>query len=853
MRLRRCPFVAVVTLFFLLVSSTLAFAAIPIGTVIFGNGQALDLGYANNSAHKAEVVQDVVSSSGLYVKTFAGQVINNSTGTVLTNLSALPAVTYKDVNGNIKHFAAGDGPEVGSTTATVSSVLPVSVNTTVGTAPVLPATVTATMSDGTTSNVTVTWAAVTTSQYATAGNFAVTGTIANSSITATAKVTVTTADSAGTITVTGQLVGTGALNTPAVATVNTGVTVSRTVSAANASITYLVSSPVNITAKDSNGNTLVATYLNSQVCVSNDIFFDAYYTVPADASGNVKATFTSFASSQALFNVVIRAPFSNNGQPVQSDVASIEWGVPGTMILNSVSPANNPACFDFSTSDALTRGLVPVSATILPTTGSTTAVSGQPVKFTMTKANSSTDASAYFTDSTGTTNASGTVVGKGNPNPTITSVVNTDANGQALVYLNSNLPIDKSGVADLGAIMAVGVQAQLVNGSVTTNTGCYRWGAAAQPTKIGNVNPSAMLNPTGLEGGGTITSDSAETATSGSQLTLSGTLQDLVGNPVSDALVAIQDYDVVNGSSNNIQNDAYVLNGTTTLFSAVNYPTVTTDSKGNFSITVTANVPVTQSILNSVTRYYAYYIPPTITVTTGQSLPITVTPLPFVGNCNNGNFINLVWQQGQTIQAVGVSHTALMPNYATVGAVPKTASFTNVVGSDEQMYAAAYNQNGSTIAPAAGNQFDSFALAYDLTAPIGINFEKLGTVLLPTEADGTGISRFTATYNQFKGFVLNTLYYADGRVCYSDGTAVAAVPMPIGYDPTAYAVAYDGSGQLHFYLNSDQTSAIKTSGTVGSVNVNINAYSNTSFNGVIDTNHAQGSATGTINSSFTLK
>ncbi|MDR3602581.1 MAG: bacterial Ig-like domain-containing protein [Desulfosporosinus sp.] len=85
---------------------------IPVGTVIFSNGQALDLGYANNSSHMAEVTQDVISSGSIYVITFTGQVINNSTGAILTNLSTLPAVTYKDANGNIKHFATGDGPEV---------------------------------------------------------------------------------------------------------------------------------------------------------------------------------------------------------------------------------------------------------------------------------------------------------------------------------------------------------------------------------------------------------------------------------------------------------------------------------------------------------------------------------------------------------------------------------------------------------------------------------------------------------------------------------------------------------------------------------------------------------------------
>lgn len=82
---------------------------IPVGTVIFGNGQALDLSYANSPAHSDEVRQDVISGGTIYVISFAGQVINNSTGAVLTDLSVLPAVTYKDANGNIKYFASGDG------------------------------------------------------------------------------------------------------------------------------------------------------------------------------------------------------------------------------------------------------------------------------------------------------------------------------------------------------------------------------------------------------------------------------------------------------------------------------------------------------------------------------------------------------------------------------------------------------------------------------------------------------------------------------------------------------------------------------------------------------------------------
>jgi len=661
------------------------------------------------------------------------------------------------------------------------------------------------------------------------------------------------------VAVSGQKVGTGTKVSPAVGLVNSPITVSSTVngaSAANASITYLVTSSDNITGKDSNGNTLVDTTLNSPIIIGNDTF-KASYTVPADAYGKVKATFTSTASSQETFNVVIEAPFSNSGAPVKSDVASIEWGAPGTMVLSPVYKSSNPDSLNFSTSGAgATKGLVAVVATMLPAEGSTTAVTGQAVKFTMTNGgNSTSNANAFYTDATGTTMlASGAVVGKGGTS-SVTYVANTDANGQALVYINSNLPAD-NGVASLGSMMDVGVQAQLVNGGGSSTTGYYEWKAVSQPAKIANVSPSAMLNPTGVEGGGTVVNDSAETATSGSTMTISGTLQDAAGNPVKNTTVAIQDYDVKGSvGSNNVQNDAFVASdGTTKLFSAVDYPTVTTDSNGNWSVKVTANIPVTQSIQSSVTRYYAFYVPPTIAISAGQSLPNTVTRLTFVGNSNSADFIDLVWQQGQTAQTIGVSHTSLMPTYASLSAVPQTMTFANVVGDDEELYAAAYNQTGTIIAPAAGNQFDAYALTYDLTAPAGIHFNKLGTVALPVKTSGTettGMGRMTATYSQVKGFVLTALYYADGTVYYSNGANNVTAVTPSGFDPSVYANAYDGSGQLHFYVNSDQTSAVVASGNAGSLNVNMNAYSNTSSTGEIDKTHAQGSASGTINASFT--
>ncbi|MDR3599098.1 MAG: cell wall-binding repeat-containing protein [Desulfosporosinus sp.] len=272
------------------------------------------------------------------------------------------------------------------------------------------------------------------------------------------------------LTISGQKVGTGAKVTPAVGLVNSPITVSSNISGAataDGSVTYLVSFSDNITAQDSNEVILEATALSSPVIIGNDTF-TASYTVPVDASGNVEAFFTANAISRSLFNVVIKTPFSNNGPPVLSSEGSIEWGAPGSLVLSPVYAASDPDCLNFSTPDAPTRGWVPVSATILPADGSSTELSGQPIKFRMTVPSplaASSNVNAFFTDDNGTPVVMSAPAGGSGSGiiSSLTYVANTDDNGQALAYINSNLSPDQSGTTDLEAIMAVSIQAQLVN------------------------------------------------------------------------------------------------------------------------------------------------------------------------------------------------------------------------------------------------------------------------------------------------------------------------------------------------------------------------------------------------------
>ncbi|SPF34394.1 hypothetical protein SBF1_1300008 [Candidatus Desulfosporosinus infrequens] len=145
------------------------------------------------------------------------------------------------------------------------------------------------------------------------------------------------------------------------------------------------------------------------------------------------------------------------------------------MVLSPVYAASDPDRLNFSTPDALTRGWVPVSATILPAAGSSTALSGQAIKFTMTVLSpltASSDVNADFTEDNGAPVVQSAPVGGigSGIRSSLSYVANTDDNGQALAYINSYLSTDQSGTTDLEAIMAVRIQAQLVDQTQPINT-----------------------------------------------------------------------------------------------------------------------------------------------------------------------------------------------------------------------------------------------------------------------------------------------------------------------------------------------------------------------------------------------
>ncbi len=662
------------------------------------------------------------------------------------------------------------------------------------------------------------------------------------------------------LTVSGQTVGDGSATSPAVVPINQGATFSATVSGApvaNTNMTVLVSTSTNMTAT-SNGQTLSATTLNTPVLIGSDSF-GASYSVPTDASGKVSVTFSSTSSSNTSFNVVIQAPYNNNGQAVRSTEARAQWAVPGTLVLSPIYTSGSPDNLNFSNSSVATRGLVPVVATVMPVAGSTTPVSGQAVTFTM-NANASDvkgSATAFFTDATGTGMlAPNVTVGDTTKATTATYNATTNANGQALIYINANQP-SSNGVTNLASSIKVNVQAKLVNGGGQTNPGYYKWQSVSQPVKVASFSPSNMLNDTGITSPSTtVVNTAAQTATSGSQLTFSGVLEDAAGNPVTGYTLALQDYDVngVNSSSNNIQNDAFVQNGTTTLFGSTAFPIVTTDSNGNFSFTVTANVSVTSSVYNSVTKYYLYGIPNTVAIANGQSLqPASptnpITEMSFTGNSNladaygDTNYVSVVWQQGQTLQALGISTSALLSQYNGLTAVPNTnVSATNVVGSAQKVYVGGYNQNGQLVAPTStgnGNQFANYGLDYSINVPSGMQISNIGATAF-TSLAGYSLAT-TVTQADF--------HYYGGKL-YLESVNNGSITGEVAVADTS---AYDGSGQLMFQVNSTGATSV-----AGAVNASVAAYSQVttgagSWTAASTTTPAngQGAASGSMTATFT--
>ncbi|MFD1675790.1 beta strand repeat-containing protein [Alicyclobacillus fodiniaquatilis] len=360
--------------------------------------------------------------------------------------------------------------------------------------------------------------------------------------------------SLGDITLSGQSLGSGTSSAPAVGTNGASVTASTTLTDANGNPVAGINVTFNVW-----GSTDLPNVTSNGLSVSNtggagDTESDqAQYVATTNASGVASISLSN--GGNEAYTIQAQAPYNSNGVTVTSSKAYVDFGQPGSLVLSPVSTS-----FGYSSASSET-GVVPVTATVIPTTAGTSA-SNVPVTFSF----SSVSGTPFISNSAGSylQPVDGTA-----PDNTVT--VNTDANGQATIYVN----------ATNSAALTVQASANnLTNSSSNTLT----WKQSGVADKIVNTPTSAV-------------SDNV-----GTPVTISGTVEDQMGNPVanSQVLVSGYDYEGTNAAqtSPNSGDFSYVNGSTSTAFPYVGRSiaganasssfgdVVTTGANGQFSVEV---------------------------------------------------------------------------------------------------------------------------------------------------------------------------------------------------------------------------------------------------------------------------
>ncbi|WP_206880592.1 beta strand repeat-containing protein [Alicyclobacillus mali (ex Roth et al. 2021)] len=249
-------------------------------------------------------------------------------------------------------------------------------------------------------------------------------------------------------------------------------------------------------------------------------------------------TIAAPAGQTVYYTVSASGPQQNLSTPS----VALEFVAPGQ---NGISPyaANANAAYTASVGTA-----VPVIFTLAPV-GSTPQANVQ-VTFTLSPTGQGGNVNAYFTNSSGA-----------NLGQSVTAYTNSA--GQAEVWVNSAY-----------AGQPVEVQAQAANG--TTAKTYVEWLQNGVPAQIANWSPTSSQQ-------------SPSSATAGTNVTITGTVEDALGNPVPNATLLVTSVSgkgkYVSGSTATAFPNVVV--GTGTPATSTYGDVITTNASGNFSVTVT--------------------------------------------------------------------------------------------------------------------------------------------------------------------------------------------------------------------------------------------------------------------------
>ncbi|MHB1629607.1 MAG: hypothetical protein ACYCVB_14780 [Bacilli bacterium] len=358
---------------------------------------------------------------------------------------------------------------------------------------------------------------------------------------------VSTAPKLGSITLAGQQAGTGTSASPAI---SNGASVSATATLTDAYGNPVTGVDLTLLAKGASQPTVTS---NGQTLSGSTISGGWSYQIPTNAAGQATAQLAVPTGVAGSYTLQYQAPYTQSGANITDSVEYVTFMNANSMgITPFASSSSSPYMASVSSMSNEAAGVVPVTVTLPLLNGQPQA--NAPVSFTLS------GAGAFFSNaqgqSFGTTGTSATV--------------NTNSQGQANVYVNS----DQTGAATVTA----------TSGSLSPVSTYINWGQAGVASTVAN------LSATNATGG----TAPAWTAGNSSDVTVTGTLQDALGNPVADAqlLVANQggNTSYVNGTTSTAFPNAMPATAALVSSSGAPYGTmVTTNSSGAFSVTLTGS------------------------------------------------------------------------------------------------------------------------------------------------------------------------------------------------------------------------------------------------------------------------
>ncbi|MBX5467984.1 MAG: cell wall-binding repeat-containing protein [Firmicutes bacterium] len=345
------------------------------------------------------------------------------------------------------------------------------------------------------------------------------------------------------IQISGQSFGQGTAANPAVAVGGTPMTLSTTLTDANGNPVpgvdvnlYFILHTTPPTSVTSNGQPLAEGSDQN----------GTYFAVPTNAEGVAAAQLSESAGSSLADVAHYVGPYTANGVQINTPPVYLEF-VGNNQAALSPEDTTPPQSFAASSPGNPTAGLVPVVFTLPPLNGQEPV--NVPVTFTLTQTytNAANDNTAFFANSDGaasvqntqTTNAQGQTVF------TAQEVVNTNSNGQAVAYVNSDTS---------GAQVTVSASATDGGGSFSGST-TFGFGTAGIPNHTINYGVSGVTNTLGQYG-----QEELYTAQVGTDVTFYGQAFDANNNPVPNAQLFV----VAGGNDNNT--DAMIVNGSSQPF-----------------------------------------------------------------------------------------------------------------------------------------------------------------------------------------------------------------------------------------------------------------------------------------------